>query len=131
MTMPPVVSEIDVSVKVKSRDGRHFRLPAVDRAMSLLELLAVSRNGLTLSELSRKLEIPKSTAHYLIYTLSTRGYVQRTTNGRHQLGLRLTGIASQSKAEVELSSIVGPRLREVAARVGLTATAAILKGAEA
>lgn len=129
--MCPITSELNVRTTVKTRDSRHFRLPAVDRAMNLLELLAVSRNGLTLSELSRKLEIPKSTAHYLIYTLSTRGYVQRTTNGRHSLGLRLTGIASQSKAEVDLSALATPYLREVAARVNLTATAAILKGAEA
>lgn len=129
--MCPVASEIIVNTKVKTRDSRHFRLPAVDRAMSLLELLAVSRNGLTLSELSRKLDIPKSTAHYLIYTLSTRGYIQRTTNGRHQLGLRLTGIVSQSKAEIDLSTIAGPYLREIAAKVRLTTTAAILKGAEA
>ncbi len=129
--MCPATCELSVGTTVKTRDSRHFRLPAVDRAMNLLELLAVSRNGLTLSELSRKLDIPKSTAHYLIYTLSTRGYVQRTTNGRHSLGLRLTGIASQSRAEVDLSALATPFLREVAARVNLTATAAILKGAEA
>ena len=37
-----------------------FRLPAVDRAMSLLELLASMPDGLTLSDISRKLHIPKS-----------------------------------------------------------------------
>jgi DNA-binding IclR family transcriptional regulator len=41
--------------------------------MNLLEFLASSRAGLTLSELSRKLGIPKSTTHYLVYTLVTRG----------------------------------------------------------
>ena len=49
----------------------------MDRALSLFELLAHSQTGLTLSEVSRKLRIPKSTAHYLIHTLETRGYVQR------------------------------------------------------
>jgi DNA-binding IclR family transcriptional regulator len=128
---PAVATTISAEHAVKSRNSRHFRLPAVDRAMNLLELLAVSRNGLTLSELSRKLDIPKSTAHYLIYTLSTRGYVQRTSNGRHSLGLRLTGIAGQSRAEIDLSAMTAPYLREVSARVNLTATASILKGAEA
>src|ERR1700742_1655598 len=109
---PAIATQIPSGPNVKSRDSRHFRLPAVDRAMSLLELLAVSRNGLTLSELSRKLDIPKSTAHYLIYTLSTRGYVQRTSNGRHSLGLRITGIAGQSRAEVDLSAVTAPFLRD-------------------
>ena len=41
-------------------ESQDFRLPAVDRAMSLFELLANSQQGLTLSELSRKLSIPNS-----------------------------------------------------------------------
>ena len=70
------------------------RLPAVDRAMSLFELLAESQSGMTLSQLSRKLDIPKSTAHYLLHTLQTRGYVQRSSDGRqYSLGLRFADVA--------------------------------------
>ncbi|MBV9223627.1 MAG: helix-turn-helix domain-containing protein, partial [Acidobacteriaceae bacterium] len=36
-------------------------LPSVDRAIDVLELLATCRTGLTLSDLSRRLKIPKST----------------------------------------------------------------------
>lgn len=129
---PLTTKEIDLSaVPQTARDNRHFRLPAVDRAMSLLELLAGSRNGLTLSELSRKLAIPKSTTHYLIYTLATRGYIQRTAYGRHCLGLRLTGIASECTAESDLSLLATPYLRAITGRVNLTATLAVLRGAEA
>ena len=110
---------------------QHFRLPAVDRAMSLLELLAISREGLTLSEVSRKLSIPKSTTHYLIYTLATRGYVQRGSNGRHSLGLRFADLAGASTAELDLGALATPHLRQISARVNLTATISILKGAEA
>src|SRR6185312_13559390 len=69
-------------------EDRYLRLPAVDRAMSLFELLASSETGMTLSELSLKLNMPKSSTHYLINTLESRGYLQRTSNGRHSLGLR-------------------------------------------
>jgi DNA-binding IclR family transcriptional regulator len=111
--------------------GQRFRLPSVDRAMSLFELLASSRTGLTLSELSRKLNMPKSTTHYLIYTLATRGYVQRASNGRHSLGLRFANVASASTAEVNLGTVATPHLRQLAARLGLTATLSVLGGAEA
>ena len=113
-----------------SNDG-HFRLPAVDRAMSLLETLATTREGFTLSELSRKLQMPKSTTHYLIHTLATRGYVQRTSNKRHLLGMRFADLANASTAEVNLSAVASPTLRRVAARSNLTATLSILRGAEA
>jgi len=117
-------------MEIPKRD-QHFRLPAVDRAMSLLELLAISREGLTLSEVSRKLSIPKSTTHYLIHTLATRGYVQRGINGRHSLGLRFADVASASTAELDLGALATPHLKQISARVNLTATISVLKGAEA
>ncbi len=113
-------------------DSQDFRLPAVDRAMSLFELLSNSHQGLTLSELSRKLSIPKSTTHYLIRTLVTRGYVQCGTDGRHYLlGLRLADMASASPAELNLRTQVTPYLRQIATRFNLTATATVQRGAEA
>ena len=123
-------SAIVTRVEAPKRD-QQFRLPAVDRAMSLLELLAISREGLTLSEVSRKLSIPKSTTHYLIHTLATRGYVQRGNNGRHSLGLRFADVASASTAELDLGALATPFLKQISARVNLTANLSVLRGAEA
>ena len=114
--------------------SRHFRVPAVDRAMNLFELLATSSGGLTLSELSRKLNMPKSATHYLIYTLATRGYLQRASDGRHTLGPHLADIAdiaNASKTERTLGEWAMPHLRRVSVRFNLTATLTILRGAEA
>ncbi len=109
-----------------------FRLPAVDRAISLFELLASSRQGLTLSEVSRKLSIPKSTTHYLIHTLLTRGYIQRSIDARHYLlGLRFADVARASVAEQNLRKTLSPCLREIATRVSLTTMATVQRGAEA
>ena len=51
-------------------------IPAIERALDLLELLGFCDQGLTLSLVARKLKIPKSSAHRLIYVLLNRGYVQ-------------------------------------------------------
>jgi IclR family acetate operon transcriptional repressor len=99
--------------------------------LSLLELLSSSQTGLTLSELSRKLKIPKSTAHYLIHTLATRGYIQHGADGRHySLGLRLSDIADTSRARSHLSSLIMPYLCETVQRLSLTAIGTVLLGAE-
>jgi DNA-binding IclR family transcriptional regulator len=113
--------------------GNHdFRLPAVDRAMSLFELLAESQSGMTLSQLSRKLDIPKSTAHYLLHTLHTRGYVQRSSDGRqYSLGLRFADVARGDNAELSLRTFAIPYLRQIVARLDLTATLAVRRSAEA
>ena len=46
---------------------------SVDRAFSILELLNSSKRGWNISEMSRKLEIPKSTTHVLVSTLELLG----------------------------------------------------------
>jgi DNA-binding IclR family transcriptional regulator len=112
-------------------DTQGFRLPAVDRAMSLFELLANSQTGLTLSQLSRKLAIPKSTVHYLLHTLYTRGYVQREADGhRYSLGLRLADVARVDSAESSLRTLALPFLQQIVARLDLTATLAVRRSAE-
>ncbi len=114
----------------KPEENQHFRLPSVDRAMNLFELLENSRNGLTLSELSRKLSMPKSTTHYLIYTLKTRGYLQQTTGGHYTLGLHFANFTSKSTAGQDLSKLAMLYLRQIAARLDLTVTMTTLRGAE-
>jgi IclR family KDG regulon transcriptional repressor len=116
--------------KTKTHDS-DFRLPAVDRAMSLFELLAYSQRGLTLSELSRKLNIPKSTVHYLVHTLMTRGYVERGPNRQFLLGLRFADMAEASLAPLHLRTSIVPYLRQISSKTNLTVTAAVLRGIEA
>lgn len=65
--------------------------PAVARAVALLELLATEPS--TLSKLSRKLNVPKSSLHGIVTTLNQRGWVE-SEDGHYVLGKKLfqTGI---------------------------------------
>jgi IclR family transcriptional regulator, KDG regulon repressor len=108
------------------------RLPAVDRTADLLELLASSSIGLTLSEICRLAHIPKSSAHYLVYTLMMRGFLQRNLDGRtYSLGSRLTALTDAGDADRQVKLATRPILREIALKVGLPGLATVLKGVEA
>jgi IclR family transcriptional regulator, KDG regulon repressor len=108
------------------------RVPSVDRALDLLELLALSDHGLTLSEVSRKLQIPRSSAHYLIQSLACRGYLERNPAGRdYVLGLRVANFAHSVAARSQLKMISSPYLRDIVKESGLTAQLGVLDGAEA
>ena len=48
---------------------------AVERALAILEAVAQRTDGLTNSDLSRRLDIPKSSASYILRTLERRGYL--------------------------------------------------------
>ena len=65
-------------------------VPAVERAIEILEALDASRRGLSISEISRKLEIPRSTAHILMLTLEKYGYVAKNAAQRnYMLGMKV------------------------------------------
>jgi DNA-binding IclR family transcriptional regulator len=52
-------------------------VPALDRSLDILEALSVSPGGLTLSELTKQLEVPKNAVFRITQTLLARGYVSR------------------------------------------------------
>jgi DNA-binding IclR family transcriptional regulator len=116
---------VPVSLKTRS-------VPALDRALNVLELLAGSRHGLTLPELSSALKVPKSSAHSLLLTLERRGYLHRNVKtNRYLFGLQLFSLANMALAGIELREKAAPFLRALTGRSRLTAHLAILDHHEA
>ncbi|MCB1036011.1 MAG: IclR family transcriptional regulator [Acidobacteria bacterium] len=100
---------------------------AVDRALSILELVVQRSDGLTNSEISRKLDIPKSSASYILRTLEQRGYVRRDpTSHRYRIGLKAASLAHGMMEFVDLRQAASPVLHQLVERTRLTAHLAIL-----
>ena len=55
---------------------------SVERAFAILEFLNSTKRGWNISEISRKLQIPKSTAHVLVSTLDQLGYIKHYESSR-------------------------------------------------
>jgi DNA-binding IclR family transcriptional regulator len=109
-----------------------YSVPSVFRAMSILELLAQSQRGLTLSDVSRRLGLPKSSAHVLIKTLEVMGYLKNSKiNGRYCFGLKLVSLSNMALENLDLREQARPFLQHLMLQTGLTVHLAILEGAEA
>jgi DNA-binding IclR family transcriptional regulator len=66
---------------------------SLERAFAILEYLDGSRRGLNISELSRKLGIPKSTTHVIVVALRRLGYLTLDERKReYSLGLKVHGL---------------------------------------
>jgi IclR family KDG regulon transcriptional repressor len=66
---------------------------SIERAFAILEFLDGSRRGWNISELSRKLRIPKSTTHVIVLTLQRLGYLTLDARTReYSLGLKVYGL---------------------------------------
>jgi len=68
----------------------NYSVPAVDRAMRLLEILAHTPQGMTLAELSIHMAVPKSTLFRILHTLQQARVVAQDQETRSfKLGMRL------------------------------------------
>jgi DNA-binding IclR family transcriptional regulator len=105
---------------------------AVERALSILEATANRRDGMTNSEISRRLEIPKSSASYILRTLEKRGYLRRDSeSGRYRLGLKLLSLGAETQATLALADVAHPFMEALVEKVGLTCHLAVLDQGEA
>ncbi len=107
-------------------------VPALDRALTMLEAIAQSRRGYSVSELSRRLALPKSSAYLLLRTLERRGYVQKLpTGGRYRLGAQALALVRSTTPGSDLRDEAQPILAALAHQAGLTAELGILDRADA
>src|SRR5712692_8882250 len=105
---------------------------AVERALAILEATAQHRDGLSNSEYSRRLGIPKSSASYLLRTLERRGYLRRDgVTGKYRLGLKVLSLGRDVLAGLDVGGIALPVLRALVERTQLTAHLAVLDHGEA
>lgn len=107
-------------------------VPALERGLTILELVAKSKNGFTFSQLASQLEFPKSSIHSILVTFERLGYLQKLdSSGRYVAGLNLVRIATVAAHGITLRQKAGPLLCELTQRTGLTAHIAILENNEA
>ncbi len=68
-------------------------VPALSRALSLLDRLAQRREPMSLAQLTSELALPKSSVHGLCNTLMSFGYLHRQPDGAFLIGPRVMSLA--------------------------------------
>src|SRR6266404_42795 len=105
---------------------------AVERAMAMLEAVAQESEGLSNAEISRKLEIPKSSASYILRTLEKQGYLNRDTHsGKYRVGLKILSLSRGALSGIDVREVALPIMRHLVEKTSLTCHLAILDGPEA
>lgn len=114
-----------------ARSGQSEGVKSALRVLDIFELLARYPDGISLSEISTKLNIPKSSAHGLIATLLNRGYLREGRHDRtYRLGARLFELGSEYVAGTDLITDGQVIVSETARACDETVHLAILEGDE-
>ncbi|MGA2390755.1 MAG: IclR family transcriptional regulator [Candidatus Sulfotelmatobacter sp.] len=104
---------------------------AVERALAILEAVAQESKGLSNAEISRKLQIPKSSASYILRTLEAQNYLTRADSGKYKVGLKILSLSRGALSDLDVRGVALPIMRHLTRQTGLTSHLAILDGPEA
>jgi IclR family transcriptional regulator, acetate operon repressor len=84
---------------------------SVEKAMRILEALAVPDGPHRLMDVAERAAVPRSTAYRVLATLAAEGFAENCGEGRYGVGGRLSGLGAQIVSVV--SAGVGPALRRL------------------
>jgi IclR family acetate operon transcriptional repressor len=110
----------------KSSVERSGQIQSVMRAISVLNALAASNEGLTLTEISHTVTLPPSTVHRLLTTLQQTRYVRFDTDrSAWQIGVTCFSVGNAFLRSRDLVTITRPYLRRLMEESGETANLAV------
>lgn len=114
--------------RVAEPDAANGSLKSVSSALDVLECFAVD-GELGVSDIARRLGVAKSTAHRLLQTLASRGFVEQDgVTGLYRLGIHLYELGQLSLERHQLRHLALPTLRQVAVATGLTVNFGVADG---
>lgn len=84
-------------------DLSRYRVPILDRALAVVELLGQHPGGLSVTELSDTLQIPKNSAFRIAVTLQENGYLERLEpSKRYRLTSKFIAFGATAVSEANL-----------------------------
>jgi DNA-binding IclR family transcriptional regulator len=101
------------------------------RVAAVLAAFGTEHSAMTLSELSRRTQLPLTTVHRLAGELTKHGLLERDDEQRYRIGLRLWEIASTASRAVDLRDAALPFLQDLYAGTRENVQLAVLDGVEA
>lgn len=87
---------------------------SVLKAIKIMNLFNATETRLSLAEISRRLEMPKSTTHNLLNTLLSQDYIEKVQGDLYALGTAPIALTQNVRVNVEIRDPAAPLLRELA-----------------
>jgi DNA-binding IclR family transcriptional regulator len=104
---------------------------SIERISLILDILGQNPQGISIRELSSKVNLPKGTTHRLLSSLSYLGYVRQDPKTRNYLlGFKLVELGNILLSQLDLRKEAAPFLNDLAERTKETVHMVILDGHE-
>ena len=112
-------------------DVEKNRVPAIDRAARILNVLERHPSGIGIRELSERVGAPRTTVYRIVNSLHDHGLVRRSPSGDFLLGPRILALAAQvtgDDSNAELARLARPHLERLSNTIGQGCKVSVLLG---
>ena len=102
----------------KPNAPRGYFAPALEKGIDIIELLAEAESGLTVSEISQRLERPMSELFRVIIVMERRGWLQKDAEtARYSVTYHVLKLAHRGTPAQSLTLAAAPVMHELAGRI--------------
>lgn len=98
----------------------------MERALSIIEVMAEEKAPVTVSDLSVKTGLKISTVHRLLSTMSHRGYIEQDPDNKYRLGLKLLEVGNAAIYSTDVRVAAKPYMEELVDKCNETVNLAVL-----
>ena len=106
-------------------------IQVLDRAMSLVNLLARAPGPITLTRLAEQASLHTASAHRILGALMAHGLVEKTGAGEYDLGVRWLEVGNRLRARMNIRQVAMPAMQKLAELTGETVNLIVRRGDEA
>lgn len=103
-----------------------YAVPALEKALDVLELLSQAQQSLGLNEIAEALTRSRPELFRVVLCLHSRGYLLRDADGRYRLGSRMFEVGSRHIARQALVALAMPALEDLAVASGESCQLSVL-----
>lgn len=98
----------------------------LEKALAIIETLSSMNDAVGVSELCKLLDIPKTSAFFILNTLVQHRYITKTEDDKYMLGSLFIGLGINVLNKINIRSVAKPYMQELLSKTGFTVHLAVL-----
>lgn len=107
-----------------------YSVPALEKAIAILDLIASSEKNYTITEIHKALDISKATVFTILNVLEAHDIVKKDSKGGYGIGVKLYQLGLSYISRVDLVKIARPHLEDLMQETGYTVHLGVLDEGE-
>lgn len=120
-------AEVTLDQEANKNEDRYL-VPGLVRGLSILALFNEDNQEMTISEIAEKIDVNRSSAFRLIYTLEHCGYLRKLSQKTYALDSRVMSLGFNSLSKMSLNELSSPIMRELRDSIKIAVHLSILEG---